>query len=172
MKEYLIVDGYNIINSWGSIFDLGSLTMEEARKKLLDMLSDYQGCSGKRIVVVFDAHMVKEGLGSLDTHDNIKVIFTREGQTADNFIERFVKGYGAGKSIMVATGDYLEQKTVLQKGGYRMTPEELRSEIQSMKKDRRKKERSRKERDFLENRLTGEQRSLFEAMRRSRRDSG
>jgi len=168
MKEYLIIDGYNIINSWDDFFDLNTLSMEEARKKLLDTLSDYQGYSGCRLVVVFDAHKVKEGLGSLDIHDNIKVIFTRENQTADNFIERFVKNYGAGKIIRVATGDYLEQKTVLQKGGFRMTPAELKTEVLKSKDNQSNKNHRKKERNFLENRLTGEQRSIFEDLRRRR----
>ena len=168
MREYLIIDGYNIINSWTDLFDLGHISMEDARKKLLDLLSDYQGYSGRRIVVVFDAHKVREGLGSLDIHDKIKVIFTRENQTADNFIERFVKNYGAGKIIRVATADYLEQKTVLQKGGFRMTPSELKIEVLGAKNNPENKKLKTKERDFLENRLSGEQRSVFEALRRRR----
>lgn len=168
MREYLIIDGYNIINSWDDIFDLDKLSLEDARIKLLDILSDYQGYSGNRLVVVFDAYKVKDGLGSLDIHDNIKVIYTKENQTADNFIERFVKNYGAGKMIRVATGDYLEQKTILQKGGLRMTPTELKIEVNNSKKNISNKRHRRKERNFLENRLTGEQRSVFEAMRRSR----
>ncbi len=62
MKEYLIIDGYNIINSWDDIFDLDTLSLEESRIKLLDILSDYQGYSGSRMVVVFDAYKVKDGL--------------------------------------------------------------------------------------------------------------
>lgn len=168
MKEYLIIDGYNIINSWGDFFNLDELSLEEARVKLLDILSDYQGYSGCRLVVVFDAYKVKDGLGSLDTHDNIQVVYTRENQTADNFIERFIKDFGAGRTIRVATGDYLEQKTILQKGGFRMTPAELKNEIINSKKANKHKRHRRKERNFLESRLTGEQRSIFEAMRRSR----
>jgi len=168
MKEYLIIDGYNIINSWDDIFDLDTLSLEESRIKLLDILSDYQGYSGSRMVVVFDAYKVKDGLGSLDIHDNIKVIYTKENQTADNFIERFVKNYGAGKMIRVATGDYLEQKTILQKGGFRMTPAELKTEVLESKNRHSNKKHKRKERNFLESRLTGEQRNIFEAMRRSR----
>ena len=168
MREFLIIDGYNIINAWADLFDLNVLSLEEARKKFLDMLSDYQGYTGCRMVVVFDAYKVKEGLGSLGTHDNIKVVYTRENQTADNFIERFVKEYGAGKIIHVATGDYMEQKTILQKGGFRMTPSELKIEIQNSKKEHFQKKHKRKDRNFLENRLTGEQRSIFESIRRRR----
>ena len=168
MKEYLIIDGYNIINSWDDIFDLDTLSLEESRIKLLDILSDYQGYSGSRMVVVFDAYKVKDGLGSLDIHDNIKVIYTKENQTADNFIERFVKNYGAGKMIRVATGDYMEQKTILQKGGFRMTPAELKTEVLESKNNHSHRKFRKKERNFLESRLTGEQRSIFEAMRRSR----
>ncbi|MBN2557963.1 MAG: NYN domain-containing protein [Clostridia bacterium] len=168
MKELLIVDGYNIINSWRDVFDLEKYTMAEARVRLLDILSDYQGYSGHRLVVVFDAHMVREGLGSLDIHDNIKVVFTRENQTADNFIERFVKNYGAGKTIRVATGDYMEQKTVLTKGGLRMTPNELKSEIFTQIKEHKRHASGKADRDFLESRLTGEQKSIFESIRRNR----
>ncbi len=168
MREFLIIDGYNIINTWTDLFDLNVLSLEEAREKFLDMLSDYQGYSGCRMVVVFDAYKVKEGLGSLGVHDNIKVVFTRENQTADNFIERFVKEYGVGKTIRVATGDYMEQKTILQKGGFRMTPSELKIEIQNSKKEHFNKKHKKKDRNFLENQLTGEQRSIFESIRRRR----
>jgi predicted RNA-binding protein with PIN domain len=168
MREYLIIDGYNIINSWADMFNLNILSMEEARKKLLDMLSDYQGYSGCRLVVVFDAYKVKDGLGSLGIYDNIKVIFTKENQTADNFIERYVKNYGAGKVIRVATGDYLEQKTILQKGGFRMTPAELKAEVNKSKRSILHSRNRGAEQNFLENQLTGEQRSIFEDLRRRR----
>ncbi len=168
MRKYLIVDGYNVINSWRDIFKLDQMSLEEARDKLLNMLSDYQGYSGLGMIVVFDAHMVPEGLGSIVAHDNIRVIYTRENQTADGFIERFVKNHGAGMTLTVVTADYLEQKTVFSKGGLRMTPGELKNELNATRDDGRTGKGAVRDRDFLENRLTGEQRSIFEALRRTR----
>jgi len=168
MGEILVIDGYNIINAWPDYFDLEKISMEDARKKLLDILSDYQGYSGHKIIVVFDAHMVKDGKGSLDLHDNINVVFTKENQTADSLIERFVAGYGRRRTIRVATADYLEQKTVLDKGGLRMTPDELKYDIGTMRRKRHSHERKPTQRDFLESRLTGEQKSIFESLRRMR----
>jgi hypothetical protein len=168
MKKYLIVDGYNVINAWRDVFDLDRITLEDSRQKLLNILSDYQGYSGMGIIVVFDAHMVANGLGSIASHDNIRVIYTKENQTADEFIERFVKNHGAGISVTVVTADYLEQRTVFSKGGLRMTPGELKDEIFAKRDDGKIKGAGKKQRDFLENRLTGEQRSMFEALRRAR----
>lgn len=168
MKKYLIVDGYNVINSWRDIFDLERNPLEDSRQKLLNILSDYQGYSDIGIIVVFDAHMVPDGLGSISSHDNIRVIYTKENQTADGFIERFVKNHGAGISVTVVTADYLEQRTVFSKGGLRMTPTELKNEVFTQRDDGKRISDGKRQRDFLENRLTGEQRSMFEALRRTR----
>ncbi|HOD93260.1 MAG TPA: NYN domain-containing protein [Clostridia bacterium] len=132
--EYLLVDGYNIINAWQSIFDKSS-PLEDNRKALCDLLSDYQGYTDFKIVVIFDAHLVPEGKGSLINHDKIKVIFTKNNQTADNFIERFVVEAHYREKITVVTNDYLEQKTVLQKGALRMTASELQHEIFTKRKN-------------------------------------
>ena len=83
--------------------------------------------------MIFDAHLVPEGKGSLINHDKIKVIFTKNNQTADNFIERFVVEAHYREKITVVTNDYLEQKTVLQKGALRMTASELSMEISQKK---------------------------------------
>ena len=132
--EYLLVDGYNIINAWRDIFDKEN-PLEYNRKMLCELLSDYQGYTDLRIVIVFDAHLVPEGKGSLINHDKIKVIFTMSNQTADNFIERYVTQQRYADKITVVTNDYLEQKTVFQKGALRMTANELRSEIFTKRKN-------------------------------------
>ncbi|NLF37352.1 MAG: NYN domain-containing protein [Clostridiaceae bacterium] len=132
--EYLLVDGYNIINAWRDIFDKEN-PLEDNRKMLCELLSDYQGYTDLRIVIVFDAHLVPEGKGSLINHDKIKVIFTMSNQTADNFIERYVTQQRYADKITVVTNDYLEQKTVFQKGALRMTANELRSEIFTKRKN-------------------------------------
>jgi len=132
--EYLLVDGYNIINAWRDIFDKEN-PLEDNRKMLCELLSDYQGYTDLRIVIVFDAHLVPEGKGSLINHDKIKVIFTMSNQTADNFIERYVTQQRYADKITVVTNDYLEQKTVFQKGALRMTANELKSEIFAKRKN-------------------------------------
>lgn len=125
--DYLLIDGYNIINAWRDIFNLNDYGLEDSREKFLDMISNYEGFSKQNIIVVFDAHMVEKRNKEKIKHDNITVVFTEENQTADNFIERFVYLYSDEYRITVATSDYLEQTMVLRNGGTRMTPEELRS---------------------------------------------
>jgi predicted RNA-binding protein with PIN domain len=127
--EYLLIDAYNVINSWDDIFDMKKDSLEDCRDKLLNILSNYQGFKNVNIYVVFDAHMVKGKKYKEETFDNLTVVFTKENQTADNYIERFVYNLGNIHTIRVVTADYLEQTMILRSGGARMTPKELREEI-------------------------------------------
>jgi len=127
--EYLLIDGYNIINAWTDIFKIGKEPLEDCRDKLLNILSNYQGYKKIDVIVVFDAHLVKGSREKQELFDNITVVFTKENETADNYIERFVHKLGATHRIRVATSDYLEQTMVLSNGGIRMSPKELREEI-------------------------------------------
>lgn len=130
--EYLIVDGYNIINSWEDIFNLKKDSLEECRDKLLNILSNYQGYKKNNIIVVFDAHMVKGSQEKHERYDNLTVVFTKENETADNYIEKFVYKMGNTHTIRVVTSDYLEQTIVLNNGGIRITPRELKQEIRNV----------------------------------------
>lgn len=127
--EYLVVDGYNIINAWGDLFNLQEEPLEDCRERLLAILSNYQGYKKSNIIVVFDAHLVKGSREKQESYDNLTVVFTRENETADNYIERFVYRMGNTYTIRVATSDYLEQRMILNKGGIRMSPRELREEV-------------------------------------------
>lgn len=127
--EYLLVDGYNVINAWRDIFDIGGEPLEDLRDKLLSMLSSYQGYKKINIIVVFDAHQVKGTQIKQESYDNLTVIYTRENETADNYIERFVYRMSADNIVKVVTSDYLEQRIVLTGGGMRITPKELREEM-------------------------------------------
>lgn len=127
--EYLIVDGYNIINSWSDIFNLKKEPLEDCRYKLLEMLSNYQGYKNVEVIVVFDAHMVKRGVEKQENHGGISVVYTRENETADSYIERFVYKMGRENRVRVATSDYAEQRMILSSGGIRMSPRELKDEI-------------------------------------------
>ncbi|NLY44627.1 MAG: NYN domain-containing protein [Tissierella sp.] len=128
-KEYLFVDGYNIINSWDSLKEKQKINLEEARDSLLEILSDYHHYSGIEIVVVFDAHLVKGNSGKEFNYKGIKVVFTKENETADHYIERTLDSLGRIKRIRVATSDWLEQQMVLSRGGIRISARELEIEI-------------------------------------------
>ena len=166
--EYLLIDGYNIINTWRDIFDLDNDTLLENRNKFLRMLSNYQGYTNFRIVVVFDAHKVSESIGVLEKYDNIKVVYTKENQTADNFIERFVNSYRGTDVIRVATGDYLEQKTIFLKGGLRLSARELKEDMIKANADQSKGETNHK--IFFTDHLTDEQKRILDNIRRSMKE--
>lgn len=135
LMEYLVIDGYNIINAWGDVFDVKGEPLEDCRDRLLHILSNYQGYKNMKVIVVFDAHHVKGNKENVETFDNITVVYTKENETADNYIERFVYKNGQDNIIRVVTSDYLEQRMVLNKGGIRVTPQELKHEIMNTCKD-------------------------------------
>lgn len=128
-KEYLFVDGYNIINAWDDLKAKQSISLEEARDELLEILADYHHYSRIEIIVVFDAHLVKGNSGKSFSYKGIKVVFTKESETADHFIERTLDSLGRIKRIRVATSDWLEQQMVLSRGGVRISARELEIEI-------------------------------------------
>jgi predicted RNA-binding protein with PIN domain len=132
--EYLLVDGYNIINYWnGTVFDFAEDSLEDMRDKLIFMMADYQGYTGSRVILVFDAHYVKGNPGSELKYGKLKVVFTKENYSADNYIERFVYLNAPTNIVKVVTGDYLEQRIVLFGGGYRISPDELLADIKLVK---------------------------------------
>ena len=128
-KNFLLVDGYNIINAWPELKELMEVSMESARQKLLDIMTNYQGFKNITVIVVFDAHMVKGGRGSDFKYNNINVIFTKEAQTADNYIERVVTKLPEDYRVRVATSDGLEQTIIMGHGAIRMSARELKREI-------------------------------------------
>ncbi|MDD5603503.1 MAG: NYN domain-containing protein [Eubacteriales bacterium] len=133
--EYLLIDAYNVINAWRDVFDLNAMSLEDCRDKLLHIVSNYGGYMGDDldIMVVFDAHMVRgarrKGKGAPEPFGNISVVYTRENETADNYIERFVYLNGETNVVRVVTSDFLEQTMILRKGGVRILPRELKQEI-------------------------------------------
>ncbi|PYG84848.1 hypothetical protein LY28_03560 [Ruminiclostridium sufflavum DSM 19573] len=133
--EYLVIDGYNVINQWTDIFDLPRESLEDCRDKLLNMLSNYQGYKNIEVIVVFDAYLQKRGQEKVQEFDNLKVVYTKEGETADNFIERFVYLNGRTNTVRVVTSDFMEQIITMSSGGIRVSPRELRLEIQAELKE-------------------------------------
>ncbi len=129
MGSYLIVDGYNIINSWTNLKSLANEDMEEARGKLIEILASYKAYKGIEIILVFDAQLVKGNLGNEEIINGIRVVFTREHQTADSFIEKEVYNLSRLNLVQVATSDWAEQQTILSSGGIRISARELEAEV-------------------------------------------
>jgi ribosomal protection tetracycline resistance protein len=125
-EEYLIVDGYNIIFAWEDLKELSRINIDSARDALKDVLSDYQGYKGCHLLLVFDAYKVKGNAGKRETFHNIEVVYTKQDETADAFIEKTVFGIRDRYKVTVATSDGLEQQTVMSLGALRMSARELK----------------------------------------------
>ncbi len=138
-KEFLLVDGYNMIHAWQELKELVDVSLESARQKLLDMLSNYKGSQKMNIIVVFDAYLVKGNVGSVFQYHNISVVYTKEAETADHFIERTVNRLPRHYKVSVATSDGLEQIIILGEGAQRITAQGLRQRVLAEQKEIRKK---------------------------------
>jgi ribosomal protection tetracycline resistance protein len=128
-EEYLLVDGYNIIHAWPELKELVEGNMDSARIKLLDSLSNYQGIRKCQIIVVFDAYLVQGHPEEVTEYDNIHVVYTREAQTADQYIERFAYDNQKKYNIVVATSDGLQQVIIRGVGCSLLSARELKAEI-------------------------------------------
>ena len=128
-KEYLLVDGYNIIFAWEDLKELAAVNIDGAREKLMDILCNYQGFKKCTLILVFDAYKVKGNPGSVETYHNIHVVYTKEAETADQYIEKTVHEIGRKYRVTVATSDQLEQVIILGQGGQRMSARELLEDV-------------------------------------------
>ena len=131
--EYLLVDGYNVIYAWPELQELPKDNMDAARIKLLNCLCSYQGVKKCQVVVVFDAYRVPGHLEEISDYHNIKVVFTKEAQTADEFIERFAYKHQKKYNITVATSDGLQQIIIRGAGSTLLSARDLRTEVQLAK---------------------------------------
>lgn len=131
---YLLVDGYNIINSWSELDRLKSIDLAHARDKLVEVLANYSAFKGCEATAVFDAYATRKE-GSIESVLGLYVVFTGEGETADSYIEKTAYALlTKKKKVFVVTGDYVEQTTILGMGAYRMTSRELYNDcVQSRK---------------------------------------
>lgn len=128
-KEYLLVDGYNIIFAWEDLKELAAVNIDGARERLMDILYNYQGFKKSTLILVFDAYKVKGNPGSVETYHNIHVVYTKEAETADQYIEKTVHEIGRKYRVTVATSDQLEQVIILGQGGQRMSARELLEDV-------------------------------------------
>ncbi len=136
MPECLLVDGYNIIHSWPELKELAKDNLDAARTRLIDIMCNYQGYKKCILILVFDAYKVKNNLGSSYKYHNIYIVYTKEAQTADMYIERTTHELASKYNITVATSDALEQLIVLGQGGKRISSRELRLEVERLDKEK------------------------------------
>ncbi len=128
-EEYLLVDGYNIIFAWEELRELARINIESARGRLMDILCNYQGFRKNTVILVFDAYKVEGGTGSVQKYHNIYVVYTREAETADQYIEKAVHKISPEHHVTVATSDALEQMIIWGAGASRMSAAGLLAEI-------------------------------------------
>lgn len=166
-KEYLLVDGYNIIYAWKDLKELAENNLDAARLKLQEILSNYQGFRKITVLLVFDGYKSKGNLGSVLNYHNIYVIFTKEAETADQYIEKVTQQIARKTKVRVATSDFLEQIIIRGKGATRVSARELRKEINEANEEIRKNYLAPKmgKRNFLINNLSPEMAAMMEEMR-------
>lgn len=136
MTGVLLVDGYNIINHWQQLLDLSAENLDDARQKLVEILTSYTGFKGQRLVVVFDAHSVWGGREKWEQiAPHVHIVFTKQGETADTVIERLAYEMQGHAKVWVATSDKEEQYYVLGKGAVRLSARELEVDVKLTHKE-------------------------------------
>lgn len=138
-EPYLLVDGYNILFAWEDLNELSKVDLEAARGKLMDIMCNYQGYKQVNLILVFDAYKVTGNAGEAFDYHNIRVVFTKEAETADQYIEKLVRDIGKTCDVTVATSDGLEQLMVMGGGAKRLSAGNLRDEVQLMEQEIRDK---------------------------------
>ena len=137
-EEYLLVDGYNIIFAWEELSGLAGIDLNAARGRLMDILSNFQGFRKMNLILVFDAYKVKGNPGSVERYHNIDVVYTKEAETADQYIEKVTHEMSRKNHIVrVATSDGLEQVIIMGAGAIRVSARELYEEVQAASEEMR-----------------------------------
>ena len=140
--SYLLVDGYNIIFAWEKLNELAKINIESARDLLMDILCNYQGYKKVNLILVFDAYKVHGGQGAVLQYHNIHVVYTKESETADQYIEKVTNKLGKKYNVTVATSDRMEQMIVWGQGAKRLSANGLREEIEHINKEIKEKSES------------------------------
>ena len=131
-KDYIIVDGYNLIFAWEDLSELAATDLDNARQVLLDRLANYRAFRGCELVVVFDGYKVKGSKGSREDHHDVHVAYTAENETGDMYIEKLANSIGRNYRVRVVTSDGLIQLSALRSGVLRMSSKEFQSEVNSI----------------------------------------
>ncbi len=166
----IFVDGYNVVNSWPDLKAIKEYSYESARQKLIDDLQNYSSYTGYKIILVFDAHKVPGSIEKKEKSGNLTIVFTKDGETADSYIERYVNNIGRKIEVMVVTSDSLEQQVTFQRGATRMSSLEFYHETKAVENAIKKKADKVKvnQRHLIEDRIEKSVLEKLEKIRRSR----
>ena len=167
----MLVDGYNIIFSWEELNGLAAVNITSARNALMDILSNYQGFRKDTLILVFDAYKVEGNPGQVYKYHNIYVVFTKEAETADQYIEKTVHKMGRRHQVTVATSDALEQVIILGQGARRLSAGDLKEAVEQASREIREilKERRDTGKNYLLEALPEELVSEMEDVRLGRK---
>ncbi|MFD1402282.1 NYN domain-containing protein [Robinsoniella peoriensis] len=170
--EYLLVDGYNIIFSWDELKDLAEVNIESARNKLMDILCNYQGYKKCTLILVFDAYKVEGNIGDVLLYNNIHVVYTKEAETADQYIEKVVHEIGRKYHVTVATSDRLEQVIIMGQGGNLLSARGLKEEIEIVNNEIRNECLAKRQnsRNYLFNHMSDEMADYMEDVRLGKKE--
>ena len=166
-ESYLLVDGYNIIFSWDELRDLSEVNITSARNALMDILCNYQGFKKDTLILVFDAYKVEGNPGQVFKYHNIYVVYTKEAETADQYIEKTVHRMNRKYQVTVATSDALEQVIILGQGAQRLSAQGLKDEVEQTCQEIRQilEERRENDRNYLLNALPKDMADMVEDVR-------
>jgi predicted RNA-binding protein with PIN domain len=137
-EDYLLVDGYNIIFAWEQLKALAGTSLDAARSSLMDIMSNFQAYKKMHLILVFDAYKVKGNPGSISRYHNIDVVYTKEAETADQYIEKVSHKIGKKYNVRVATSDGLEQLIILGAGAVRISAREFLEEVRAAEEEMRR----------------------------------
>lgn len=172
--EYLLVDGYNIIFAWEELRELAETNIDGARHRLMDILSNYQGARNGTLILVFDAYKVVGNTGEAHRYHNIHVIYTKEAETADQYIEKLAHQMGKKSRVTVATSDGLEQLIIRGQGCMLLSAEDLKEDVERVGRmvEEEREKLSGKGKNYLLSHADQETRSYLEQVRLGEAETG
>lgn len=172
LPDVLLVDGYNIIFAWPDLKELSQINIEGARGKLMDILCNYQGYKKNIVILVFDGYKVPGNIGEVLKYHNIYVVYTKEAETADQYIEKTVQEIGKKYQVRVATSDALEQMIILGQGAQRIAAKEFLAEIEQVNQEIRTEhlEKTQKSSTYLFDHLSDDLADFMNDVRMGRRE--
>ncbi|MDR1531283.1 MAG: NYN domain-containing protein [Clostridiales bacterium] len=171
-RKYLLIDGYNIIYGWDKLKHIADKSLEDARLALVEQMSEYRAMTNQEIIIVFDAHKVKGNVGEVEQRGGVQIVYTREAETADHYIERAASDLTKRYSVRVATSDNLEQVIILSRGADRVSARDFAREVEQVKQQIEEIRLGLKpvKRNMLMDNLDCETAAMLERMRRNEGD--
>lgn len=168
MREILLIDGYNLLADNRELAQLMSDDLTTARDQLINILSDYQGRTGGHLIVVFDGHRLAHNAGAHEDRGNLEIVYTKSGETADDYIERLVANGNRQQLFTVVTSDWAEQTTIMSRGGLRRSAREMWLDIKKQRfHDTEMQRKEHKKFSNLDERIDENTRTKLEKWRRS-----